>query len=109
MGIFGSIIETTNVEGILKLDLLATDFYRDEAYPTYLYYNPYSELKEVFLSDGPGSYYELISKSPIVTTEGRIMIPPRSSVVLVSVPKDGEWKTIDGKLLINDVVVDFHH
>lgn len=109
VGIFGSIIETTNVEGILKLDLLATDFYRDKAYPTYLYFNPYSELKEVLLSDGPGSYYELISKSPIVTIEGKIMIPPRSSVILVSVPRDGEWKTIDGKLLINDVVVDFHH
>ena len=30
-GVFGSIIKTTNVEKILQLDLLATDFYRDEA------------------------------------------------------------------------------
>ena len=39
-GVFGSIIKTTNVEKILQLDLLATDFYRDAAHSTYLYYNP---------------------------------------------------------------------
>ncbi len=39
-GVFGSIIKTTNVDKILQLDLLATDFYRDAAHTTYLYYNP---------------------------------------------------------------------
>jgi len=27
---------------ILQLDCLATDFFHDRAYPTYLYYNPYA-------------------------------------------------------------------
>ena len=39
-GVFGSIIKTTNVDKILQLDLLATDFYHDAAHSTYLYYNP---------------------------------------------------------------------
>ncbi len=47
VGILGGIIETTNVEGILKLDLLKTDYYKKDAYPTYLYYNPYDISKSV--------------------------------------------------------------
>src|SRR5690606_35394315 len=39
VGIFGSIIRPTDVDGILQLDLLATDFFRDEAYPSYLCYD----------------------------------------------------------------------
>src|SRR5690606_3871789 len=38
VGIYGSIIRKTNIEQILQLDCLATDFYRKEAYPTYLYF-----------------------------------------------------------------------
>jgi hypothetical protein len=33
-GVLGSVIKTTNVEKILQLDLLATDFYRDAAHST---------------------------------------------------------------------------
>jgi hypothetical protein len=36
-GIFGSIIRTTDVAGVLQLNLLATDFYHDKAYPSFLY------------------------------------------------------------------------
>ena len=32
VGIFGGIIDKTNVEGILQLDLLATDYYHNDAY-----------------------------------------------------------------------------
>jgi hypothetical protein len=52
VGIFGSIVRKTNVEKILQLNCNATDFYHDEAFPTYLYYNPYDTLKTVcFYSD----------------------------------------------------------
>ncbi|MBC7222062.1 hypothetical protein H5T56_03655 [Candidatus Bipolaricaulota bacterium] len=44
-GVFGAIVSQTNVEGILQIDLLATDYFRGLAYPTYLYYNPYPEEK----------------------------------------------------------------
>ena len=47
VGIFGGIIDTTNVEMILQLDALKTDYYHDEAYPTYLYFNPHDEYKDV--------------------------------------------------------------
>ena len=53
-GVFGSIIKTTNVDKILQLDLLATDFYHDTAHSTYLYYNPYGTTKSVAINLGGG-------------------------------------------------------
>jgi hypothetical protein len=109
VGIFGSIIEKTDVQGILKLDLLATDFYREEAYPTHLYYNPYSEIKEIKVALGSGSVYDLVSKKTINIPEEKIWISPQSSVVIVSIPENGVRKTVDGKLLINEVIVDYNY
>lgn len=108
VGIFGSIIDTTNVEGILELDLLATDFYREDAYPTHLYYNPYNEAKEIMLTGQPASLYDLITKSTIIATESKVMIPPGASLVLVDIPEDGKWETINGQLYIDGVIVDYH-
>ena len=53
VGFFGGIVSRTNVEMILQLDCLATDFFHDRAYPTYLYYNPYDVAKEVQIDVGP--------------------------------------------------------
>ena len=52
-GIFGAIVRRTSDERILMLDCLATDFFRDKAYPTYLLFNPYPEDKEVRIDVGP--------------------------------------------------------
>ena len=47
VGIFGSIIHTTNCEGILQLNCNATDFYSNKSFPTYLYYNPFQSTKTI--------------------------------------------------------------
>ena len=52
IGYMGSIIEKTNEEKILKLDLLKTDFFNDAAYPSYLLYNPYSTSRTVMIDAG---------------------------------------------------------
>lgn len=109
VGIFGSIIEPTDTEGILKLDLLATDLYRDTAFPTYLLYNPFSEPKRVQLNDHTGHIYDAVSKKIIVTQEGSIEIAPESSVVAVYLPDHFDKKTKNGRLLVNDVTVDYHY
>jgi len=44
--ILGALIDTTDVPGILKLDLLATDYYHGAAYPSYLIYNPTKQKKQ---------------------------------------------------------------
>ena len=109
VGIFGSIVRETNVEGILRLDLLATDFYRDEAYPTYLYYNPHAEEVEVDLGGYTGLVYDLISKKSFQVRDGRISIKPLNSAVLVYLPDDGEREVIDGKLYKDGVIVDYNY
>ena len=109
VGIFGSIIEKTNVEGILRLDLLATDFYRAEAYPTYLYYNPYDEEKELVVGDQINSVYDMISKEFIEITNGELIISPKSSLVLVYTPEKAEKEIKNGRLYVNDVIVDYNY
>ena len=53
VGILGGIIKPTNVEHILQLDLLKTDYFHAEAYPTFLYYNPHASAKTVEIDVGP--------------------------------------------------------
>lgn len=46
-GIFGAIVETMDVEGILRLNCNATDFYAARPFPVYLMYNPFPEARTV--------------------------------------------------------------
>ena len=112
VGMLGAIVETTNVEKILQLDLLATDYYHDNAYPTYLYYNPYltSQAVEVNVGDLYVDIYDTVTQEMLevnVTGVTSIDIPADSAVVTVLVPAGG-LVTIDGsKKLIDDVIVDY--
>lgn len=47
VGILGAIVRTTDVEGILRLDCNATDFYASKPWPVYLMYNPHTDAREV--------------------------------------------------------------
>jgi hypothetical protein len=109
VGIFGSIIEETNVKGILQLDLLATDFYRTEAYPTYLYYNPHDEEKTIVIQEQVSVVYDIISKKSIEPADGEISISPKSSLVLVHIPENARKEIKDGRLYLNDIIVDYNY
>jgi hypothetical protein len=113
-GVFGSIVKTTNVEKILQLDLLATDFYRDEAHSTYLYYNPYATAQSVAIDLGQGTAYDLydavanryVSRGAMGNTQFKVRAD--EAVMLVLVPSGGA-ETRDGrKLLVDGVVVDYN-
>lgn len=111
-GIFGSIIRKTSVDGILQLNLNATDFYRQEAYPTYLYYNPYQENKEITIETGPGKVdlYNTVTGSFIaqnVESEAKIKLPAKAAAVIVCVPTGGTVSFTGSDMKVNDVVVDF--
>ena len=112
VGILGGIIDTTNVEGILQLNLLKTDYFHDTAYPTYLYYNPYPINKPVTINVGSSSVdiYDLVSKTFIVkgvTGSTNITIPANSAVIAVLAPAGGAQTYNLKKFLINGVVVDY--
>ena len=55
VGMLGGIVQATNVPCVLQLDCLATDFFRCEAYPTFLCYNPYPEERTFELAVGVSS------------------------------------------------------
>jgi hypothetical protein len=114
VGIAGSIISRTNVENILQLDLLATDFYKEEAFPSYLYYNPNPEIKEVTISVGQNEVkiYDAIKRAFITQSakgDFTFAMEKENSAVLVFVPINANIETKDGKLYANDVVIDYRY
>jgi hypothetical protein len=112
VGMLAAVVNTTNVEKILQLDLLATDYYHAPAYPTYLYYNPYAapQTIDVNVGSAPVDIYDTVSQEMVkinVTGITQVSISADSAMVLVFTPAGGQV-TINGtKKLINGVVVDY--
>lgn len=115
VGIFGSIIRHTDMAGILQLDLLATDFFRDAAYPTYLVYNPYNETRGTTVTlpakSGKCDIYDAVQARFIVrgvTGTAKVDLPPSGAAVLVAVPAGAPLRQERNKLLAGNVVIDYH-
>ncbi len=113
-GVFGSIIRHTDVEGILQLDLLATDFFRDAAYPSYLCYNPYDSEREVTISlplkSGEVDLYDAVRATFVahkVSGGTAVKLPAQGAAVLVAVPAGSDIRRDGQKLLAGDVVIDY--
>jgi hypothetical protein len=116
VGMLGGVVEHTNVEAILQLDCLVTDFFHDTAYPTYLYYNPYNEAKtvEIDVGVGPVDLYDAVSNGFIkwnVSGISSFNMAPDSALVLVLAPAGGSLTVgdhyNDEKVFIDGVVVDY--
>ncbi|HEY9343543.1 MAG TPA: hypothetical protein VIQ23_18345 [Hanamia sp.] len=113
VGIFGSIIRATEVEGILQLNLLATDFFHDKAYPSFLYYNPYAEKKTISIKINDGKkvdLYNTVTASFIarnVSSSAEINLLPKSAAVIICVPSNGKVMYEGGRMLVNGVVIDY--
>ncbi|MEJ2634013.1 MAG: T9SS type A sorting domain-containing protein [Calditrichia bacterium] len=113
VGIFAGIIDTTNIPMILRLDLLKTDYFRQAAYPTYLYYNPYETEKTVNMeiAEGPCDIYDAVTNAFLETganTATSIVVPAKGAVVAVLTPAGGNISYDLDKTLVDDVVIDFH-
>jgi hypothetical protein len=113
VGILGAIVDTTNVEMILNLDALKTDYYHDSAYPTYLIYNPYSNDTLISLDIGIGSFdiYDVVSNSFILINVSGLVsfsIDADQAVVIVIAPAGGMVTYDLDKMLINGIIVDYH-
>lgn len=90
----GALFENTNVNGILKIDVLKTDFEHAPAYPTYLYYNPFDESKTVDIYAGQDELdiYDCVSKTFAArNAKGTASIPIEDdgALLLVMVPAGG--------------------
>ena len=115
VGIFGSIIRNTEVEGILQLNLLATDFYHDKAYPSFLYYNPYNSKKTVSIridDDKKVNLYNTVTGGFIarnVSGSAAIDLLPKTAAVIVCVPSGFKVIYNEGKMLVDGIVVDYKY
>ncbi len=112
VGMFGGIIDTTNINGILKLDLLKTDFFNNNANPTFLYYNPYNEPKNVEIEVGWGYYdlYDAVANEIIkynISGIDNFSIPSDEARIIVLIPAGSEITYDLNKALANNVVIDY--
>jgi hypothetical protein len=112
VGNLGGLIKPTNIEKILRLDLLQTDYFHGPAYPTFLYYNPYPKTEEVAVDLGtePKDVYDAVSKEFLLRAasgNAKIMISPDSARVVALAPA-GKKLTREGThVLIDGVIVDY--
>lgn len=114
VGMLGGILKRTNIEEILQIDLLKTDFYRDTAFPTYLFFNPHATQQQVEFDPGDTTYdlYESISNQFIATGQSgpsSFPVPAQSALVIVLVPQGAEITHMGQTTLANGVVIDYHN
>ena len=76
VGILGATVHTTDVEGVLRLDANATDFYADKPYPVWLIYNPYEKEVKITYDAGEGAdLYDVVAREYVARdAQGRVKI-----------------------------------
>ncbi len=115
VGIFGAIVAKTNVDGILKLDVLATDFYRGRSFPTYLLYNPYLQAKRVnyqITSKTAVDLYDAVAQKIVaknVRSSTSIAIPKNAAVLIVEVTGGTKLVKKGSTLVANKIIIDYNY
>ena len=113
VGFFGGTIEATDVPEILRIDCRLTDMFRKQsAYPTYLFFNPYSEIKRIETNVGSEKVdiYDLVSGTFIhkgVRGKVGVYLPTDAARLLVYVPSGKQWTTEKGVLTAGRVPISF--
>jgi hypothetical protein len=91
IGGMGALVEETNIDGVLKIDLNATDSFGDNEYPSYLFYNPFDEDKIISFACGKSkvNIFDLVSNGFAATNvDGTIQlrIPAKNAKVIRVLP-----------------------
>jgi len=93
LGLFASMIKTTNVEGILCVDLNVNEYYddRQDQQSSFLLFNPHSRSEKVHYqiqSSKKVGLYDLVTQDFLainVESEFQLEIPPEEAVVLLEI------------------------
>ncbi len=112
VGYLGGIVDTTDVAGILRLNTRATDFFQNNAYPTYLYYNPYltSEDVTVVIDSGTVDLWDAVLNAWVangVSGSTVVTMPADQAMLLVQVPSGAAASTEYGVLYADGIPVDY--
>lgn len=109
IGIFGAIVDTTDVPRILKLNCNATDFYANRTYPTHLYYNPYPEVKKItYRPLRRADVFDLVSRKYVaknIAAGTSITLSSDQACVLVELPAGMKLISKNNRLTAGKVVV----
>ncbi len=97
LGGMGALVSKTDVNGILQIDLNATDSFGNNDYPTYMFYNPYDEDKVVTFKGFNDNYdlFDLTANSVFgrdLQGKVRISLPKESALVLKVLPANSFLK-----------------
>ena len=114
VGYLAALVDTTDVSGILLLDVNKTDFFRASTFPSYLVYNPYGATKQVTLPLGTQTYeiYNALSETIIkagATGNTVIDVPANQAMLLVYLPQGSTPLASGGKLYVGSTIVDYHY
>jgi hypothetical protein len=114
VGVFGAMVRPTNHERILQLDLRATDSCSGPSYPSYLFYNPYPQSKEIVLpvASNPQDLYDCVSNRVLVRNvlgSARFQVPPDEAVLLVLIPSAAKRSWQGSQLIADGIVVDYRN
>ncbi|MFA5972168.1 MAG: LamG-like jellyroll fold domain-containing protein [Lentimicrobiaceae bacterium] len=114
VGYLAAVAQTTNVPEILQIDLNKTDFYGDNALPSYLYFNPTLSGKQVDVNLLPGTFgvYDAITETILfATATSSIQLDiPAGEVRLIRLYTAGLTpETRNKKLYVGDDILDYHY
>jgi hypothetical protein len=114
VGYLAAVIDKTDVEGILRINLNATDFFGDPTFPSYAYYNPYDYAKEITIQLDPGTYqiYDAIAEKVIaqnISGNYKVSLKAGEVTLLVVLPFDAILTASGNRLYSSGHVVDFHY
>lgn len=110
-GIYGAIISETNVDQILQLNCLATDFYNAEAYPTYLYYNPFDESQQIIFeneSAGAVDLYDALTHTIVaeeIENEGQFALEATGAALIVAIPHGASIQQENNQYKCNGITI----
>lgn len=94
LGLLAAMIEPTNVEGILKVDLNTNDYYvaENKRVPMYLLFNPYEteqEVEYIVQSEEPVNLYNVMTQefiTKVVSGQTSIKIKATDAVIIAEIP-----------------------
>lgn len=114
VGYLAAVVETTDVEGILLLDVNKTDFFLEVAYPMYALYNPHPTVKIVTLTLPAGSHdiYDAISQTTLATGVSgttTVTVKADEAILITYVPTGTTLIPTEGKLYANGKIIDYHY
>lgn len=109
VGIMGAIVDTTDVQGVLRLSCNATDFYAPRTFPVYLYYNPHAaDTSVVYQAQGRCDIFDIVARKYVATNvSGSVPIRLASdrAAVLVELPVGLRIRSEGRVLKVDETVI----